>query len=81
MGRADTLRAQLAAVEEEESALATYRQVRDAYRDDPDPATRAAVEAAALIVRETRARLRADRGVDAMIFPDAVATRSTIGEV
>lgn len=87
MGRADELRAQLAKAMVEEDALATYEDAKSVYRAHPDsPEAKAAMQAAARVVRETRAQLRADRVVtagpgDAVIAPATVAARATVKEV
>lgn len=87
MGRADELRTQLAKAMVEEDALATYEDAKSVYRAHPDnPEAKAAMQAAARVVRETRAQLRADRVVtagpgDAVIAPATVAARATVKEV
>jgi hypothetical protein len=90
MGRADELRAQLAAAEAEETALAALDEARAAYRAAPDDiVAKATAQAAAKVVRDTRAQLRAHRVVtagpgDAVIAPavvTATATTATVRQV
>jgi len=87
MGRADELRAELAKALVEENALATYEDAKSGYRAHPgDPGAKAAMQASARVVRETRAQLRADRVVtagpgDAVVAPATVAARATVKEV
>lgn len=87
MGRADDLRAELAEIEPEETAIARLSELRAVARDNPgDLAAKDAAQAAALALRELRRSQRVTRVTTAgpggaVVAPGTVAARTTVQEV
>lgn len=70
LDRAAELRAQADALENMASLESDLETAKQAYRDNPTPETRAAKQAAAIALREARARVRPDAvtvGGDAVV--------------
>lgn len=70
MSRADDLRAELTALEDEENALARLREVREEYRNGEAP--KSLVAEAARAVRSLRAETRSRREGSVTVAPPAV---------
>lgn len=81
MSRVDDLRAELAAAQDEEDALAGLRAAKAAYRATGSPEDRAAARALATALRETRLAARSGRGRSSAITPDPVLATGALSEV